>query len=197
MIDEATRVHGCADKAEVDAQFEHQAVDARAVAAQQDIAAVRAALQEARQQLRQQALPRRGGGSEPQRRLLGRSEGLQALAAVQDLACLHIDVLPLRRQRDGPARAAHEQRHAERLLQRADVGADGRLRQIQRSGRRREAGMLYGGHKGFQLLQVDLEHDPASQTRVTNRAGYDILGQHHIALNLNRKEGSCLAEHLS
>jgi len=71
----------------------------------------------------------------------------QGIERMQDLAGIAQEIVAIFRQSDTPRRAV-EQRPANLLLQPPDLMADGRLRQVQPSGRPGKASRLFDSHEG-------------------------------------------------
>ena len=101
-----------------------------------------------------------------------------------------LELAPLGRQLD-VARAAVEQARAERLLERADQRAEGRLRQVRQRGRAREAALLGEGDEGAQLAGRDIHlHLQINRSILSNsQNGRHCLHWRHPACLLPECEG--------
>ena len=153
----------CTDEAQRDLAVQKHAVHARAVTAAQRVAEIFLPLQIVCKIFRQQILPGDRGCAEGDSAGVGRvcgKERMQCAAVCKDALCDRIDLLSGFGQPELAAAAAYKKLTPERMLQLADVSADGGLVEKKLLRRARKAAVLHDRGKDLQLLETDVVHPP-------------------------------------
>ena len=162
VVHHALGLRAGAHKAQTHLPVLQQPVDLGGVAVAQLIAGLRVPLDKGGHQLRQHILPRHGGGAQHQRQggepVRIRRRFRQGLALGQDFFGQRVQPLAVLRQRHAALPPSQQQRHAQNLLQRAQMGAGSGLGQVQQLGGASQAFLLRRRRKHLQLPQRILDH---------------------------------------